>query len=264
MARSLPENTVDAWTAIELARNGARWIWLPTTNQGAARTGSHPGDVSTVLGRRILIIENKGVEARVAIQFGSSGYQQRQFLKRVEDAGLAAAQSNIGPSNLPTLGWVFYGLPLIAGGVDGTDWSQFPSWHFLVCPHDLDHAGLGVTSANLTSVASAVFKPACIDHRLPVLAPFPRLCRPLRLDWLAGAVHRGLAGLPLAGSSSEARSQLRELISAVRGAAESDIQPSDISGDNFSDFEGETVFDLLRNLAAAAASRARHLVVALV
>ena len=58
MARSLPESTVDAWTAIELARCRSPWIWLPTTTQRASWQGSHAGDVSAVLGGRLVIIEN--------------------------------------------------------------------------------------------------------------------------------------------------------------------------------------------------------------
>ncbi len=76
MSRTLPESTVDAWVAISLASQGSDWVWLPTTNQGATSTGSHPGDVSSLSGKRLLL-ENKGIEDNDKIDFGQRGRRSR-------------------------------------------------------------------------------------------------------------------------------------------------------------------------------------------
>lgn len=191
--RSLPENTVDAWTAIHLAATGAQWIWLPTTNQGASTGGSHPGDVSMIANRRLVIFENKAVEDGREIPFGSNA-QQRQMLRAVEDVGLSLVSS---PSDRPCLGWVFYGLPLTRPGSppNGLDWPRFPWFQHLMCPHHLDSIGVPATGNSAISKLETHWHRA-IDHceqaRRP---PFPYW--PLLLGNYRPLLDMGLIGLPI-------------------------------------------------------------------
>lgn len=236
LAQSLPENTVDAWTAIELAKHHARWIWLPTTNQGGTVAGSHPGDVSTLLGRRLVIIENKGVKDNASIAFGGNGHLQRSFLLEVEEAGLRPLPA----ADVPQIGWVFFGLPLPPGPTTGQDWRSFPSWHHLMCPHTLNKRRVGQTSATMKKIQKKLTI-AAHPHR-PVLKGDP--AAPLLLNWLHLACDAGLAGLPFAQDPVQLDGQLRDLLQSAReatrtlGLAETSVQVPE-----------DTVFDLLGGLA---------------
>jgi hypothetical protein len=221
VARSLPENTVDAWTAMHLSACGASWIWLPTTNQGATYGGSHPGDIGALLGRRLVIIENKAIEAQREIDFGQNGASQREMLELVEDAGL----ERIPVEDYPPLGWVFFGLPFTTGAVDGFSWRSFPTWHRLTCPHALEIAGVG-SKLRLDELPPVIVThcPCC-----GVRAAEPPEHTSLPLDWLAHSCTVGLAGLPLASEEGQLYDQLGGLVAAAQEAMASrypDVEPA--------------------------------------
>lgn len=251
MARSLPENTVDAWTAIELARAGASWIWLPTNPQGASWTGSHPGDVSAVAGRRLLLIENKGIEAQTSIDFGDPRSNQRGFLLSVEEVGLSVLPAS---APAPPLGWVFYGLPLRTGPVTGTDWRTFSDWHHLYCPHTLDCAGISPARASIDDLRRIGGSCACHHRRSGVHCIGLNFSPPLTLDWLAYASRIGLAGLPLAGDERRLREQLSGLVDGVR-EARVEAEP-DVDAQNLPTTDADNVLELLQKFAAMTAGRA--------
>ncbi len=212
--RSLPENTVDAWTAIELARQGAVWIWLPTTNQGATRHGEHPGDVSAWLRRRLIVIENKGIEGNRSIAFGSDGAAQRQWLQSVEEKGLRELD-HLGLAR-PPLGWVLYGLPLWAGPVDGTGWTVFPAYHYLACPHDLDHWAIGKTACVLPKLCARVRGTEQTNHIDASYPAAPRVRPALALEHLCREARAGNVGLPLPANPADAGRLLGRIAAAAR------------------------------------------------
>jgi hypothetical protein len=141
--RLIPENTVDGWTAIHLANSGSRWIWLPSNYQQGVERGTHPGDVSALAGRRLLILENKAAEADQMIDFGNDP-RQRRLLRLFEEEGLKLVTA---AKERPSLGWVLYGLPCPPAGfaIDGSTWPSFPWFQYLVCPHDLDNWSVSST-----------------------------------------------------------------------------------------------------------------------
>lgn len=252
MVRSLPENTVDAWTSIELARARSPWIWLPTTNQGSTIQGSHPGDVSAVLGGRLVIVENKGIEAEATVEFGGKWRGQRDYLRKVEEIGLSAV------SDPPPLGWVFFGLPLRSGAVFGSDWQGFPAWHHMSCPHALDVAGIGGSAA--VSTLRSLPQHVGVHGRTP--RPTTSLVyalSDLRLARLALACDLGIAGLPLPGPYDESYSLLRGLVERARGAfAEASSEIDDTAAPPF--FNGDGLLELLAELAALAGAWTGHAV----
>lgn len=253
MARSLPENTVDAWTSIELARCGAPWIWLPTTNQGASTGGTHPGDVSSLLGRRLILIENKGIEAEKSIAFGHSSSRQRNYLTAIEDLGL----SLLGPSGRPWLGWVFYGLPLREGAVYGADWRSFPDWQHLVCPHTLDQWGVGTSSATIGVLRSNLVSGATC-HCSISCSPGCMSSIPFTLGSLAYLAGIGLAGLPLAHDESSLFGQVRDLVDGARAAS---LEIADV---NVQSQDADSVLELLQELASIVGGRGHNRVVGIV
>ena len=260
MARSLPENTVDAWASIALSRQGSPWIWLPTTNQGGTLSGSHPGDISTVLGRRLILIENKGIEDGFEIDFGSDGRNQRDFLRNVEESGLLWLRTAGTTTRPPALGWVFYGLPLLGGPVNGTGWSRFGSSHSLLCPHDADSAGLGDRSATLGNAFAAWARATATDHTSPGLVDRHRKCASLRLNDLLRATHFDLVGLPIERSAGRASLQIRHLVAAAYAISVSSETTDPGSQD---EAEPETsILDLLTRFASAAQQDGQHLVAA--
>lgn len=212
MGRSLPEATVDAWTAIALAEARARYIWLPTPHQGATFGGSHPGDVSSVLGARLVILENKGIENHRAIDFGSDWQAQFLYLRWVEEAGINALQDT---AKTPVHGWVFYGLPALTKPVDGSDFKNFPKSHLLVCPHELD--GLLVSrSRPLPDFVRLLRAPVRRDLH-PVIGPPTSLpVDRLRLAVLGSAIAAGSAGLPVPSEQDSAAAFLTEIVRQAR------------------------------------------------
>lgn len=251
MSRTLPESTVDAWTAIELARARSPWIWLPTTNQGASWTGSHPGDVSSLLGARLVIIENKGIEAGTDIDFGSKWQSQHAYLRAVEEVG------NSIVSVAPVLGWVFFGLPLRRGATFGSDWSGFPQWHHLACPHKVHLLTVGRTAS--ISDLQTTFKTHSVLHLPPgaFVDPFVGLFGDLRLSQLASACDLGLAGLQLSSDYSQALGQVRRLVDGARrawtDAGDTESRPAQPPF-----FNGDGILELLDELSALAAAWAGH------
>ncbi len=200
MARSLPESTVDAWSAISLAAQGVQWLWLPTTVKGGAVKGDHPGDVSTISEGRLILIENKGIENSDSIDYGRNKHQSA-LLKDLQALGHKIM------NNTPDWrGWVFYGLPTEKGpGTTspwaGTDFLDFPQRHRLVCPCqvNLRHHSLAVVARLPKSCdcISSAAKPQ--PHEKPLPWPFWR--RSQALDLTLSKVKRfasqGWIGLPI-------------------------------------------------------------------
>jgi hypothetical protein len=236
MPRSLPENTVDAWTSIKLAAIRASWIWLPTTNQGASWTGGHPGDISSVLGKRLVLIENKGVEDGTAIDFGDNASDQLDYLARVEEEGIRA----VAPTDPRLLGWVFYGLPLLGGFVSGSQWKDLPKRHYLICPHLAKTLGTSLRSVPL-AVVDRVHHDIVVHYcgskqTIWRVRPFDAFRR-LTLSSLAISCRAGVVGLPLATTSKTLLTQLKALVIAAAAASDQDVTP------------GDDLFDLLHLLA---------------
>jgi len=213
----LPENTVDAWTAIHLAQTGTQWIWLPTANQQSPRTGSSPWDLEARRGSRLLIIESKGVIGRDSITFGRNA-RQRRFLSSLEEAGLQL----VNPKERPRHGWVLYGLPFApyTSLIDGTSWSGFPLWHHLACPHDLELWGIPETgqrsARNITREMTQL-----TDHTTdPYSAAIPNgTDAPMTLAWYGHLMDQGLIGLPIPSNNSTV-SFLTDLIGTARSQSE--------------------------------------------
>jgi hypothetical protein len=198
MARTLPENTVDAWTAVSLVAQGVSWLWLPTTRQGAATGGSHPGDQSALLSGRLVLIENKGIEESDTIDIGGNSNQKPMLLKLQKFGRLLMAKN-------PTWrGWVFYGIPTQAGpnasrSWTGRDFKLFPSAHRLVCPCQ-------VPASRRSKIHGLGFKDICNCVSTAALPPIPQCCvcsscvgsgGALTLDRLADFAHHGQVGLPM-------------------------------------------------------------------
>lgn len=260
MSRSLPENTVDAWTAIQLAFDHAPWIWLPTTNQGATRTGSHPGDISAICGRRLVLIENKGIEAQASIDFGPKGLEQCDYLIAVEEAGIASSGSQTA---VPAMGWVLYGLPLMRGATFGSNWQAFPAHQHLVCPHTVRCWGTGLR-LTLDDLETETHCGACAAHRRQgcVYLSGPPFALPLTLDWLRTAVRLELLGLPLETSVDPLFDQLRGLVREARGRFDQQDQVANDYPEPPDFFNGDNVFELLQELAAMAAAWPGHVTLA--
>lgn len=230
MARSLPENTVDAWTSIGLAKHGAKYIWLPTTNQGATAGGYHPGDVSTVAGRRLIVIENKGIEDESHIHLGTNWQIQHRYLRRVEEVGIALLRD---PSMVPPLGWVFYGLPALAGSVDGTMFGTFPASHLLVCPHEVG-AWPGLPSVGLHELSEVLRRPCDRGLHPGPGSPAALPVRHLTLATLMSASVQKAAGLPFPADPGMALDMLRDLVWRTRTAvieADLDVDPGQFTSD---------------------------------
>lgn len=197
MVRTLSEQTVDAWTAIELARQGSRWIWLPTTNAGATSSGTHPGDVSTTISGRLVLIENKGIEAYRSIDLGPDYIAQRQLLTDLQDWGARVVLgSGAGGHDRPWYGWVFYGLPS-GRRWRGDQYSLFGAWQRLVCPHRLSSTGRNVVALRRGVRAFRPCVHACPLCFRPASCSCVDIGTDLTLDRLSGLAALGLVGLPL-------------------------------------------------------------------
>lgn len=224
--RTLPENTVDAWTAIHLATTGAEWIWLPTNRMGGTAAGTHPGDVSAVAGRRLIIIENKAIEDGTKIPFGRKA-EQREMLRAVEDSGLTLLANR---SDRPCLGWVFYGLPLASSTVlpTGLDWPSFPWFHHLVCPHSLDSHGIKKTGAVSIEHLKSL-RPWRYDHCAESVTCPP--WNPPLLGTYRALMDNGLIGLPIDPVNPRRflEGLARHVQRAVRETAAVESQPEDLS-----------------------------------
>ncbi len=115
-----------------MASQGAKCIWLPTTRNGATYGGGHPGDVSTSLSSRLVVVESKAVEGEKKYDFGGKHKDQNKLLIRLQEVG----QQIIKQQKDTSLGWIAYGLPKLKRW-RSTDFRQFPVEHYLLCPHDL-------------------------------------------------------------------------------------------------------------------------------
>jgi hypothetical protein len=191
--RTLPENTVDAWTAIHLANIGSNWIWLPTNRSQSSKRGSHPGDVSVGSTGRIVIIENKGIEEGDTIDFGGNALQ-RDFMRVAEESGLAL----LAEFNRPPLGWIFYGLPSPPAGVhvDARSWPSFPWWARLVCPHDAERGSLPARGQFKIKRLDQAMR-CCIDHRHSATETCFHGFQSLVLGQLRWLLDGGFVGLPI-------------------------------------------------------------------
>lgn len=205
MARSLPENTVDAWTAVSLAQQGAQTIWLPTTNAGASTGGSHPGDVSAVTSARLLVLENKAIESFHQIDFGKKHYRQSLQLANLQTFG----QWLVGDPNW--LGWVFYGTPMRQGPSNRVPWNgghfrQFPKSQRMLCPHAA-HRFHGQRQDLSVIRSQAMMCNEC--HDVDTINP---PTSPLTLAHVGGLALAGRVGLPFDRLSSSAVSFLESII----------------------------------------------------
>lgn len=201
MVRSLPESTVDAWTAVSLAQQGAETIWLPTTNAGASTGGSHPGDVSAVSSDRLLVLENKGIESLHQIDFGKKHQRQSLQLANLQTFGQWLVCD-------PTwLGWVFYGVPMRSGPSNRIPWNgghfrQFPKSQRMLCPHEARRLR-GRTQGLSVIRAQAMMCNEC--HDVDTVNP---PTQPLTLAHVGGLALAGRVGLPFDHLSSHATSFL--------------------------------------------------------
>lgn len=247
--RTLPENTVDAWTAVHLAWSGAHWIWLPTPRQGKTREGSHPGDISFLAGRRLVLIENKGIEDDRRIDFGSQA-DQLTWLKEVEETGLRMVS---GQRDFPCLGWVFYGLPMPNSGFKptGLDWPAFPCWHRLVCPHAVTDAGLRGNSKRVMSNLSFNRHEHCTGqhHQTPCIANSSP--HPMHLGDHRPLINRNLIGLPI--DQRDPRGFVTSLTRSVRSLGAGDNAGELDQGDDSGEFPFEELLSLI-------ARGSRHLI----